>query len=106
MEGDAVELGERLRVGVVADDQRNLAMKFAVLVAVQQVEQAVLLAGNEDGHGGGRAGVLQTPAHPKFRGDGAELSLEPGRLQAETVERPLDPHEEKLQLVVLVLIGV
>ena len=44
--------------------------------------------------------------HLELAGDRGELFREAGRLQVEAFERPLDAHEEQLQLVVLVLVGV
>ena len=45
---NVVEVGDALVVGMIGDDQRNLAAQFAVVVAVEQVLQAVVVLRNED----------------------------------------------------------
>src|SRR3989338_1819699 len=46
MEGDAVMLRYRPGTGVIADDQRDLAVELAVGVPVEQVMQAMEVPGN------------------------------------------------------------
>ena len=107
VERDAVELRQRPRLGVVAHDQRDGAGEFAGLVAVEQVHQAVQVAGHEDRHRGAGRRVLHPPAHSEALGDGLELARQIlAGSRSKSVQVPLDPHEEQPQVVVLVLIGV
>jgi hypothetical protein len=50
LETHAIEISVPGSVIMIADDQRNLAGKFARTLAVEQVYQAVVLLGNEDGY--------------------------------------------------------
>src|ERR1700732_1224290 len=40
---DFVEIGKRLIVGVVGDDQRNVAGQFTALVPIQKIDQTMVI---------------------------------------------------------------
>src|SRR5713101_7825325 len=42
-----VEIGERLIVGVVGDDQRNVAGEFTALVPIQKIDQTMVILGDK-----------------------------------------------------------
>jgi hypothetical protein len=50
MKRNLVKAGEFLRVLMIADDQTNLAVQFTNLVAVQQVNQAMLMPRDKNGN--------------------------------------------------------
>ena len=79
-------------------------MKLTRLVPVQQIHQAMKFVRSENGHPRYAVRHLEAPSHSESRGDGLELG--PKRIDFESVERPLDAHEEQPGLVVLVLIGM
>ena len=104
--GHAVGVGQPARVFVVADDDRQLAVQFAALEAVQQVGHAVVELRHEQRHARLAARFGEPPRHPEAPGDGAEGGGEVGEVEVEVRQIPFDPHQEQLQLGVLVLVGV
>ncbi len=48
VKGDAVEIRMALRIGMVADDERNVASQLARVPSVEQVHQAMVIFGNEN----------------------------------------------------------
>ena len=47
---DFVEVGDRLVVRVIGDDQRDVAGKFAALVSIQEIDEAVVIFRDQDDH--------------------------------------------------------
>ena len=70
--GNVVEVGDPLVVGMIGNDQWNLAAQFAALVAVEKILQAMVVLGDEDGDAGAVGGVGEPPVHLEFAGDGSE----------------------------------
>jgi hypothetical protein len=68
-----IEIRERLHVGMIADDQRNVARQLSGAMAVQQIDQAMVVARNKQRHPRTVARKRHAPLHPKARGDGREL---------------------------------
>jgi hypothetical protein len=91
-------------VGVVGDDERDLALQLAAAPAPQQVEQAVVLARHEHGDPLRPRGVGEPPVHPEALADlGSEGVREVG---VERREREGHAHEERAALGVgRVLVG-
>ena len=104
MKRDAVEFRQWACAGVVADNERNLAVEFAGLVAVEQVGIAMQVLRDEDRQACDGGGEFQAPVHTQLGGDGLEVRSE--GVHAEAVERPFDAHEEEAGFVVLMLIGM
>lgn len=75
--GNAIEVGDPLIVGMIGDDQRNLALQLAALMAVEQVLQAVVILGDEDGNARPVGGTGQPPVHLEVVGDGTKMLREP-----------------------------
>jgi hypothetical protein len=73
-------------------------------VAVQQVNQTMLVARNEERNPQAVSGPSQPPYHPEFVVQAGKLLTEGSFIEVEPVERPLDPHEELSCFVVLVLV--
>jgi hypothetical protein len=104
MEGNTVEGSEGLCVWMIADDEGYIARQFSNLVAVQQVNQTMLVARNEERNPQAVSGPGQPPYHTEFVGQAGKLLTEGGFVEVEPVERPLDPHEKLSCFVVLVLV--
>jgi hypothetical protein len=73
-------------------------------VSVQQVNQTMLVARNEDRNSQAVSGPGQPPCHSEFIGQPGKLLTEGSFIEVEPLERPLDPHEELSCFVVLVLV--
>ena len=106
MERNAEEPGQRRGVLMVADDQRHFTTQLASAMAMEQVRQAMLVAGDEDRRPQPPRGVFHPPAHVEPPRDGLELLPQRLGRQVELLERPLHAHEEQPQILILVLIGV
>ncbi len=105
-ERDAIEVGDGLIVGVVGNDERDFAVQFADLVAVEQVDQAVIIFRNHDDHALALAGSGKAPFHAELVGDRIELLGEFLKRQIKTIWIELHAHEEPSRLGVGVLVGV
>jgi len=75
-------------------------------MTVQQVDQAVVVLGNEDDHPRALRGLRQPPVHRERLSDGCEMLPEVGEVDVEVFRIELDPHQEKAGLFVAVLVGV
>jgi hypothetical protein len=95
-----------VRVRVIADDERHLAIELASVPAVEQIGQAVVELGDEDRHARLDAGELQLPAHVVLGGHRREGLREAVQPQIEARQVPLHPHQEQPRLAVLVLVGM
>lgn len=94
VKGNAERLHPVRQVGVVADDQRNLYPQLPGLPAPKQVQQAVFLARNQNGHALGRPNPLQFPLHLEFLGHGGKVPPELLIAVGQTRQFKLHPHEE------------
>jgi len=105
-EGNSVEVGDGLVIGVIGDDQRDVAIEFPDLVAVEQVDETVVILRNHDYHSFALARVREMPFHSEAVGDGIELlgKFAEGKVEASGIE--FDPHEEPLGVCVGVLVSV
>src|SRR5579862_7123304 len=92
---DAIEIGVAFRVGMVADDERNVAREFAVALAVEQVNQAVVILGNKNGDARPMAAFYDAPLHAEPDGDWCKCFCEIRDVDLKTIETPLDAREIK-----------
>ena len=106
VEGDFVEVGQRARGLVVADDERKVAAELAGLVAQQQVGQAVQVLRDEERDVLLGVGELDAPVHLELARDGVEGGAKCGFAEAGGVGGELDAHEEEAKLDILMLVGV
>ena len=102
---DAEALDVGLMVRVIGGDERDLGVELAAPVAPQQVDEAVVLAADQDRHPLRRVGVGQPPVHVEPVADLLrERAAE--RVEVALLERELHPHEELAALGVgRVLVG-
>ena len=92
---------------MVGDHQGDLGVELAGLPAPEEVEQAVGVLRDEDGHATGSIGVADPPVHPVLAGQRAEGGVELVAAQAEALALDLHPHEEPAaRRVADVLVGV
>ena len=90
-EGDAVELGDRRQVRVVADDRDHVNGQALRLLAVQEVGQAVTLARHHDDGAQLAAQVVDAVGGTEFFGDAGQTLID-GRAALRRVN--LDAHEK------------
>jgi hypothetical protein len=88
---NTVEISEGLCVRMIADDEGNVARQFPNLVLVQQVNQAMLVARNEERKLQAVSGPGQAPDHPEFVGQLGKFLTEGSLIEVEAVKQPLDP---------------
>jgi hypothetical protein len=84
----------------------NGIVKFTNFVAVQQVHQAVEVAGDKKRNSRKVVRVLRSPVHLKIPRNRLKMFAKVLPIQVEVFQIPLDPHEEPAHFVVLMLVGV
>ena len=109
--GNLVEIGERLIVRVIGDDQRNIAGEFAALMAVEQIHEAVIIFRNQNDHARSMRRLCQPPLHLELFGNGREVLAEVGEtfiteIDVEVFGIELHPHKEQAGFLVCVFVGV
>ena len=102
-EGDAVELGNGRQVRVIADDRDHIDGQALRLLAVQEVSEAVALAGDHDDGAQLAAQVVDAVGGGKFLGDAGQALID-GRATLRGVD--LDAHEEGTRVGVAELLGL
>src|SRR5258708_39542438 len=70
---NSVKVGDGLVVGVIRNDQRNVAGKFPALMTVEQIDEAVVVLRNQDDYARTMRGLRQPPVHLELFGDGREM---------------------------------
>ena len=73
---------------------------------VEQVNQAVLVARDEQSHGNSPSAKDHSPRESGAIGKRSEGPAKLRFIQVEAIERPFDAHEEQVQLRVLMLVGM
>lgn len=91
---DIVTFDAPPEVVVIGDDERELRLEVAGLPSPEQVYQAVVVLGYEDGHLLRSVGVGNAPVHIVAAGDGRESPVELLAGDTETVAFDLEAHEE------------
>ncbi len=103
-EADALALGHGPQVQVVGDDGGDGHVHLALVVAVQQVGEAMVELADHQQHAHRFAGVVQFPAHVEGLGNLGETGLELGDVAAvAVVETEHRAHEELAAEVVVEL---
>ena len=74
VEGDAVAAGDRLGIGMIGDNRRDLHRKQAVPPAVEKVDQAVVKSGDHDQNPRLPVGPPDLQPHPLVMPRSSELS--------------------------------
>jgi hypothetical protein len=101
-----VEISKTLAFRMVADDERDVSRQFAALLAIQQVVQAVIVSGDEDGNTLPPGDVGDTPLHLKTLRNRRKSLRKVLQFQIEAFEMPFHTHEKALEFVVGVLVCV
>ena len=101
---DAVEVGDPLVVGVVREDERDVAGQLSILMAVQQVLQAVVVFRDKDSKAMALGGAGDAPVHLVVASHRREALGKFGKVERERVEVELDAGEEQIRLLVGVLV--
>ena len=109
--GNFVEVRNGLIVGVVGNNQRDVTGKFAALVTIEQIDQAVIVLRDENDHARAMRGLRQAPIHLKLFGDGREVSREVGEIfigeiNVEVFGIELDAHQEEARFFVGVFVSM
>jgi hypothetical protein len=102
---DAVEVGDALVIGVVGNDQRDFAAKFATLVAVEQILQAMVILRNEDRDAGAVGGVCEPPVYLEVAGDESKSIGKLGKVKIEICRVELYPGQKEIGFLLSMLIG-
>ena len=104
MKGNAVKIRLAFRVGMVADDERNLARQFTGVPAVEQVHQAMVVLGNKYSDAQGVARKRDLPLHVQTVRNRREVAREILHFNLEAGETPLDARKIKADFRDLVLL--
>src|SRR5580700_188868 len=93
-------------VGMIADHQREIAPQFSVSLPIQQIDQAMVVLRNEDGHA--RTAIAQgdTPVHAELVSDRAKRAVEVFHIQTEARQVPFDARQEVALFTSLMLLEV
>ncbi len=90
---------------MVGNDQRDFAAKFATLVAVEQILQAMVILRNEDRDAGAVGGVCEPPVHLEVASDGSKSIGKLGKVKIEICRVELYPGQKEIGFLVSMLIG-
>ena len=101
-----VEIGPGLDVRVIADDDGNFAGEFPAVLAIKQIDQAVIVARDEDRDFGAICGEGDAPLHLEAVSDGLEMLREFSHVDGEAGHVPFDAHEKEISLSVQMLVGM
>src|SRR5580700_545383 len=119
--GNFVEIGDGSVVGMIGDDQRDIAGEFAGPVTVEKIDEAVVVLRNQNDHARTMRGLRQAPLHLKLFGDGREMFGEVGEvfigevvlsdivlreIEVEVFGIELDAHQEESGFFVGVLVSM
>src|SRR5580704_3539964 len=94
--GNLIEVGNRLIVLVIGNDQRNIAGQFAVLMAVKKIHQAVIVLGDENHHLLPMARLGEPPIHLEFSGDWREVFVEVVQVDIKVCGIEFHAHQEEI----------
>ncbi len=114
--GNFVEIGDGLIVGVVGNNQRDVAGEFAALVAVEEIDEAVVVLRNQNDHARSMRGLRQPPLHLELFRDRRKVFGEVGEvfvgevflreINVEIFGIEFDAHQEEAGFFVGVFVGV
>src|SRR5580698_11432772 len=102
---DMVEVGYALVIGVIRNNQRNLAMQFATLVPVKQILQAMVILRNENSDPRAVGGAGESPIHLEVAGDGSKSFGKLGQVKIKIHGIELYSRKKKIGCLVSMLIG-
>src|ERR1700689_4011486 len=76
--GNLVKVRDRLVVGMIRNDERDVAGEFAALVTVEEIDEAVIVLRDQDDHSRTIGRLSEVPLHLKLFGDGGKMFGEVG----------------------------
>ncbi len=91
--GNAIKVCVGLRVGMIADYQGDFAGEFAGALPVEQIDEAVIVFGNKNGHARTVVRGGDAPLNGKLLGDGSKPFWKILEVELETCEIPFDARE-------------
>src|ERR1700733_12533355 len=71
-----VEIRDGLIVGMIGNDQGDVASQFTALMAIEKVDEAVIVFRDKDNHPRAARRLRQAPIHVELLGDGREVLVE------------------------------
>ena len=106
MEGNAKAIRGGTQRVVIGDNERDVHGQVARLMPGEQIVQAVVFLGDEEGDAFALAGEVQTHLHFMPARHGLEPVKDLRLLQGEVFQVPLQPHEESILIRIDVLLQV
>ncbi len=79
---------------MVGNYQRDHSIELGSFPSPEQIEQAMPLFGDQNGHAFGAVGEADPPVHPVLASQGSKGGIELVPTQAETIALDLQSHEE------------
>ena len=104
MKGHIVEIGQSMSVFVIADHQRDVTRQLSNLMAIEKVDKAMLITGNEDGDGRPLLAHRYLPSKSIVCSQRGKGGGERPLVKVEAGQRPLNAHEKEPQRRILVLV--
>lgn len=92
---DPVKICVGLRVGMIADDEADFAFEFASALAVEEIDEAVIVFGNKNCHARAVIRGGDAPLNGELLGDGRKPLWKILEVEFETCEIPFDAREVK-----------
>jgi hypothetical protein len=90
---------------MVGNDKRNFAGELAAAMAIQKVDEAVVVFGDQNHHARPVVGEREPILHLELGGERREVTVEIGKWKIEIGGIEFDPHEEEVGFGVAMLIG-
>src|SRR5439155_17654898 len=93
-ERNFIEIGPSPCIRVIADHQRKLAMQLTVLLAIEQIGEAVVESRQKNRDPWPVAGERYPPRHLEALGNRSKVPMKLGHREIESVQVPLKTHQE------------
>ncbi len=108
---DFVKVCDGLVVGMIGNDQRNVADEFAAVMAIEKINEAVIVLRDENNHALLVRRQGEPPVHLEFVSDRGKMLAEVGEVPIGYVDVKIsgiefDPHEEQAGFFVGVFVGM
>ena len=104
--GHSIKIGDGLVIGMIGDNAGDIAIEFAALMAIEQINQAVVVLRNQYGHPLAYIRNRDAPLHLKFGGDLTEMPNEITQGKVEVGGIEFDTHQKSAGIAVPMLVSV